>query len=185
MAEQLFPRGSRRLRQHLRPYGETMSAYPALEIAGATDVDPALRARSSSVSGALPTLARRPARGSGRGRGRQPDLPQRPRRGHRRRTRRRQARPQREAARVELRGGASRWSSSRDANGVRLSCSPITFMGDAQETAWRLVAAGAIGTVRVAYAEVNWGRIETWHPRPRGSTRSVRSSTSASTRSRS
>ncbi len=28
------------------------------------------------------------------------------------------------------------------------------------------VASGAIGTVRVAYAEVNWGRIETWHPRP-------------------
>ncbi len=52
------------------------------------------------------------------------------------------------------------------ARGVRLSCSPITFMGDAQETAWKLIAEGAIGTVRVAYAEVNWGRIETWHPRP-------------------
>jgi predicted dehydrogenase len=52
------------------------------------------------------------------------------------------------------------------ANGVRLACSPITFMGDAQEEVWRLVAAGAIGTVRVAYAEVNWSRIETWHPRP-------------------
>jgi predicted dehydrogenase len=53
-----------------------------------------------------------------------------------------------------------------DANGVRLSCSPITFMGEAQEVAWRLLATGAIGTVRVVYAEVNWGRIETWHPRP-------------------
>ena len=53
-----------------------------------------------------------------------------------------------------------------DAKGVRLSCSPITFMGDAQETAWSLVASGAIGNVRVVYAEVNWGRIETWHPRP-------------------
>ena len=53
-----------------------------------------------------------------------------------------------------------------EARGLRLSCSPITFMGDAQEEAWRLVASGAIGTVRVAYAEVNWGRIETWHPRP-------------------
>jgi predicted dehydrogenase len=49
---------------------------------------------------------------------------------------------------------------------VRLSCSPITFMGEAQETAWRLVASGAIGTVRVVYAEVNWGRIESWHPAP-------------------
>jgi len=53
-----------------------------------------------------------------------------------------------------------------EAHGVRLSCSPVTFMGDAQEEAWRLAAAGAIGTVRVAYAEVNWSRIETWHPRP-------------------
>ena len=52
------------------------------------------------------------------------------------------------------------------AKGLRLSCSPITFMGDAQETAWSLIAGGAIGKVRVVYAEVNWGRIETWHPRP-------------------
>jgi predicted dehydrogenase len=49
---------------------------------------------------------------------------------------------------------------------VRLSCSPITFMGEAQETAWRLIAADAIGAVRVVYAEVNWGRIESWHPAP-------------------
>ena len=53
-----------------------------------------------------------------------------------------------------------------DAKGLRLSCSPITFMGDAQEAAWSLIADGAIGNVRVVYAEVNWGRIETWHPRP-------------------
>jgi predicted dehydrogenase len=50
--------------------------------------------------------------------------------------------------------------------GLRLSCSPITFMGEAQETMWRLVEEGAIGQVRVAYAEVNWSRIESWHPRP-------------------
>ena len=50
--------------------------------------------------------------------------------------------------------------------GLRLSCSPITFLGDAQETVWRLVDSGAIGPVRVAYAEVNWSRIESWHPRP-------------------
>jgi predicted dehydrogenase len=53
-----------------------------------------------------------------------------------------------------------------DTRGVRLSCSPITFMGDAQETAWSLVDSGAIGDVRVVYAEANWGRIESWHPRP-------------------
>jgi predicted dehydrogenase len=50
--------------------------------------------------------------------------------------------------------------------GLRLSCSPITFLGEAQQTAWRLVESGAIGRVRVAYAEVNWNRIESWHPRP-------------------
>lgn len=50
--------------------------------------------------------------------------------------------------------------------GLRLSCSPITFMGEAQETMWRLIEGGAIGPVRVAYAEVNWSRIESWHPRP-------------------
>jgi predicted dehydrogenase len=61
---------------------------------------------------------------------------------------------------------ASRLLRLADEHGVRLSCSPITYMGEAQEAAWRLIAEGAIGTVRVAYAEVNWGRIETWHPAP-------------------
>src|SRR5262245_56824048 len=50
--------------------------------------------------------------------------------------------------------------------GLRLSCSPITFMGEAHETTRRPVDSGAIGRVRVAYAEVNGGRIESWHPRP-------------------
>jgi predicted dehydrogenase len=50
--------------------------------------------------------------------------------------------------------------------GLRLSCSPITFLGEAQQTIWRLAETGAIGNVRVAYAEVNWNRIESWHPRP-------------------
>jgi len=50
--------------------------------------------------------------------------------------------------------------------GLRLSCSPITFLGEAQQTMWRLAETGAIGNVRVAYAEVNWNRIESWHPRP-------------------
>jgi predicted dehydrogenase len=50
--------------------------------------------------------------------------------------------------------------------GLRLSCSPITFLGEAQQTTWRLVRSGEIGRVRVAYAEVNWNRIESWHPRP-------------------
>jgi predicted dehydrogenase len=39
-------------------------------------------------------------------------------------------------------------------------------MGEAQQTAWKYVRDGRLGTVRVAYAEVNWGRIESWHPNP-------------------
>ena len=53
-----------------------------------------------------------------------------------------------------------------DEKGLRLSCSPITFMGEAQQTAWKVIREGRLGPVRVAYAEVNWGRIESWHPAP-------------------
>jgi predicted dehydrogenase len=51
-------------------------------------------------------------------------------------------------------------------NGVRLSCAPATLLGEAQQTAWKLLREGALGTVRAAYAEANWGRIESWHPSP-------------------
>lgn len=57
---------------------------------------------------------------------------------------------------VELANGAGR----------RLSCSPITYLGEAQQTAWKAIRDGALGPVRVVYAEVNHGRIESWHPRP-------------------
>jgi predicted dehydrogenase len=50
--------------------------------------------------------------------------------------------------------------------GLRLSCSPITFLGEAQQTAWKVIREGQLGTIRLAYAEVNWGRIESWHPAP-------------------
>ena len=50
--------------------------------------------------------------------------------------------------------------------GLRLSCSPITFMGEAQQTVWRAIRDGRTGPVRMVYAEVNWGRIESWHPNP-------------------
>ena len=52
------------------------------------------------------------------------------------------------------------------ARGLRVSCAPATLMGEAQQTAWKLVREGAIGRVRVVYAEANWGRIETWHSSP-------------------
>jgi predicted dehydrogenase len=50
--------------------------------------------------------------------------------------------------------------------GVRLSCAPATLLGEAQQVAWKLVRDGALGRVRAAYAEANWGRIERWHPDP-------------------
>jgi predicted dehydrogenase len=50
--------------------------------------------------------------------------------------------------------------------GLRLSASPFTVMGEAQQTAWKFIREGKLGTVRVVYAEVNWGRIEVWHPEP-------------------
>ena len=50
--------------------------------------------------------------------------------------------------------------------GLRLGCSPSTFLGEAQQTATALVRDGRLGAVRAVYAEVDWGRIETWHPAP-------------------
>ena len=54
-------------------------------------------------------------------------------------------------------------STARDR---RLGCSPSTFLGEAQQTATAIVRSGSLGVVRAVYAEVNWGRIETWHPAP-------------------
>lgn len=53
-----------------------------------------------------------------------------------------------------------------EARGLRLGGTPFTFLGEAQQTAMRLVREGRLGKVRLAYAEVNWGRIESWHPAP-------------------
>jgi predicted dehydrogenase len=50
--------------------------------------------------------------------------------------------------------------------GLRLSASPFTVMGEAQQTAWKLIREGKLGKVRLVYAESNWGRIEVWHPEP-------------------
>lgn len=52
------------------------------------------------------------------------------------------------------------------ARGLRLSCAPVTWLGESQQTAWKLIREGRIGTPRVAYVTVDWGRIETWHPNP-------------------
>lgn len=50
--------------------------------------------------------------------------------------------------------------------GLRLSCAPVTWLGESQQTAKRLIESGAIGKPRVGYVNVDWGRIEGWHPNP-------------------
>lgn len=52
------------------------------------------------------------------------------------------------------------------AQGVRLAAAPFTFLGQSQAAAVDRVHSGRLGRVRVVYAEVNHGRIETWHPNP-------------------
>ncbi len=53
-----------------------------------------------------------------------------------------------------------------DEKGLRLGCAPITYMGESQQSAFKVIRSGVLGDVRALYAEVNWGRIETWHPNP-------------------
>jgi predicted dehydrogenase len=57
-------------------------------------------------------------------------------------------------------------ASLADQLGLRLSTAPITYLGEAAQTAWRALRDGRLGEVRLVYAEVNHGRIESWHPAP-------------------
>lgn len=50
--------------------------------------------------------------------------------------------------------------------GLRLAGAPITFLGEGQQSAMQMIREGKLGRVRVVYAEVNHGRIESWHPNP-------------------
>lgn len=63
-------------------------------------------------------------------------------------------------------GEAAELVALAERRGLCLSCSPATLLGEAQQTAWKLVREDAIGRIRVVYAEANWGRIETWHAAP-------------------
>ncbi|MEO6876206.1 MAG: Gfo/Idh/MocA family oxidoreductase [Opitutaceae bacterium] len=49
---------------------------------------------------------------------------------------------------------------------LRLGSAPITYMGEAQQTAWQVLRGGKAGRVRLVYADINHGRIESWHPNP-------------------
>jgi predicted dehydrogenase len=52
------------------------------------------------------------------------------------------------------------------AHSVRMASAPIVNLGEMAQTARRWVDDGRLGTVRLAWADVNWGRIERWHPAP-------------------
>jgi predicted dehydrogenase len=54
-----------------------------------------------------------------------------------------------------------------ESKGLRLASAPITFLGDAQQEAMRIVREGTLGQVRMVYADMNWNRIESWHPAPK------------------
>ncbi len=49
---------------------------------------------------------------------------------------------------------------------VILAVSPFLHLGTAQQEMKQMIRDGAIGSVRVVYAEANHGRIESWHPNP-------------------
>jgi len=53
-----------------------------------------------------------------------------------------------------------------DEKGLRLSCAPFTFLGEAQQTFIKAAQEHCIGKPLVAYSEMNWGAIERRNPRP-------------------
>ena len=52
------------------------------------------------------------------------------------------------------------------AAGLRIGSAPSTFLGEAQQTAAKVIREGRLGKVRLVYAEINHGRVETWHASP-------------------
>ena len=49
---------------------------------------------------------------------------------------------------------------------VRLACAPSLWLGAATQATAELVAGDLVGPVRLITAEVNQGRVESWHPAP-------------------
>lgn len=61
---------------------------------------------------------------------------------------------------------AKRLVELAERRGLRLSSAPSTFLGEPVQTLARELRAGRAGALRVLYAEMNHGRIESWHPNP-------------------
>lgn len=61
---------------------------------------------------------------------------------------------------------AKRLVDLAESRGVRLSSAPSTFLGEAVQTLAREIRSGKTGPLRALYAEINHGRIESWHPNP-------------------
>lgn len=55
-----------------------------------------------------------------------------------------------------------------DERGSHIGSAPIVVLGELAQTARRWIAEHRIGTPRLAFADVNWGRIEGWHSDPAG-----------------
>ena len=53
-----------------------------------------------------------------------------------------------------------------DERGLRLSSAPITYMGEGQETAWRLIREGRAGQIRLVTASVLCGQVNRRQPNP-------------------
>jgi predicted dehydrogenase len=50
--------------------------------------------------------------------------------------------------------------------GLRLASAPCSFLGEAQQAVIQRIRAGALGTLRLVYADINHSRIESWHGAP-------------------
>jgi len=48
----------------------------------------------------------------------------------------------------------------------RMAAAPITFLGEGIQTTAKLLEKNLIGSLRLVYAEVNWGQINRWIPAP-------------------
>lgn len=53
-----------------------------------------------------------------------------------------------------------------ESRGLRLGSAPSTFLGEPAQTVASGLRANQTGTLRALYAEINHGRIESWHPNP-------------------